>query len=612
MSGWLQIRKENTLVANTHLTGSRVVIGRSPDCDVVLASDSVSRQHAELVAHGDAWSVRDLGSRNGTGVNGVRVNGERPLQPGDVLQIDVFEMLYRSEHSALSRPPQARPKTAVTMMDAAAYGPVRTLHELAPPKIDASHLSKLMAFSGELLSEANPELRQAQLANLMVGRTFNGTAVMLLHVARNDANAEPEILLGPVLPSTGPTTPSHGPSSFAAGFGAGVGPGFGAGFGAGLAAGLGAVGAGSGAGLQGPGAPEPPHISRSVLRAVVAGDSAVLASSKRQIGKDMVQMSMAASGLAISAVACPLRSDTSHMEILYVMFPGQYGTAEWLALVSLAASLYRQAEAAWIAREAAQTQALLEEELRRASEIQMRLVPEDFTRGDLDVGVGFVPFKGVGGDYVDALPTADGRVLVTVMDVAGKGMDAALIASGLHTAVHMSVRLGLSLIDIVQTLNRHLIDTWFASTSVTVAAAILDPRTGRVEAINCGHPTPLIVTPDGRTRELKCHEEVPLGLMEIELKVGQDRLQSGEMLALYSDGLSELFDEAGQMLGVEGVTRYLAEIRRNLGPRRRASEIATQLHQRLAAFRGKALASDDISFILALAGPPLRMTRESV
>lgn len=604
MSGWLQIRKENNLVANTHLSGSRVVIGRSPDCDVVLASDSVSRQHAELVAHGDAWSVRDLGSRNGTGVNGVRVNGERPLQPGDVLQIDVFEMLYRSEHSALSRPPQARPKTAVTMMDAAAYGPVRTLHELAPPKIDASHLSKLMAFSGELLSEANLELRQAQLAALMVGKTFNGTAAMLLHVARTDANAEPEILLGPVLPPSGPTAPSHGPPSLGAGFGAGAGAGFGT-------PGLGTPGL-PGLAPAGPGAPEPPHISRSVLRAVVAGESAVLASSKRQIGKDMVQMSMAASGLAISAVACPLRSDASHMEILYVMFPGQYGTAEWLALVSLAASLYRQAEAAWIAREAAQTQALLEEELRRASEIQMRLVPEDFTRGDLDVGVGFVPFKGVGGDYVDALPTADGRVLVTVMDVAGKGMDAALIASGLHTAVHMSVRLGLSLIDIVQTLNRHLIDTWFASTSVTVAAAILDPRTGRVEAINCGHPTPLVVTADGRTRELKCHEEVPLGLMEIELKVGQDRLQTGEMLALYSDGLSELFDEAGQMLGVEGVTRYLAEIRRNLGPRRRASEIATQLHQRLAAFRGKALASDDISFILALAGPPLRMTRESV
>ncbi len=559
MSGWLQIRKENSVVATTHLTGSRLVLGRSPDCDVVLASDSVSRQHAELVAHGETWSVRDLGSRNGTGVNGARITGERALQPGDVVQIDVFEMLYRSEHSALSKPhAAARPKTGVTMMDAAAYGPVRTLHELAPPKIDATHLSKLINFSGALLSEADADQRPAMLAALMTGKTFNGQAAMLLRVSRHDVNSEPEILLGPVMQAM-----VH----------------------------------------------EPPHVSRSVLRAVVAGGSAVLASSKPQIGKDMVQMSMAASsGQAISAVACPVNTTTSHMDVLYVMFPGQYGTAEWLALVSLAASLYSQAEDAWIAREAAQTQALLEEELRRASEIQMRLVPQDFTRGDLDVGVGFVPFKGVGGDYVDALPTADGRVLVTVMDVAGKGMDAALIASGLHTAVHLSVRLGLSLIDIVQTLNRHLIDTWFASTSVTVAAVILDPKTGHVEAVNCGHPTPLVVTADGRCRELVCHEEVPLGLIEFELQVGHDRLAPGELLALYSDGLSELFDEQGEMLGVEGVTRYLCEIRRSGGARRRASEIATQLHQRLASFRGKAQASDDISFILALAGAPLRLT----
>jgi serine phosphatase RsbU (regulator of sigma subunit) len=561
MPGWLQIRKDTALVANVHLTGSRVVIGRSPDCDVVLASDSVSRQHAEMVAHGDIWSVRDLGSRNGTGVNGVRVTGERALQAGDILQIDVFELQYRSEESSLQRAPQNRPKTALTMMEVGAYGPVRTLHELAPPKIDATHLSKLISFSGELLSTEGAVDRPAKLCALMTGKTFNGTAAMLLRASRSDTQHEPEILHGPVLQSQGG---------------------------------------------------EPPHVSRSVLKAVLAGGSAVLASTKRQLGKDMVQMSMAATGLAISAVACPVRSEAAHMDVLYVMFPGQYGTAEWLALVSLAVSLYRQAEDAWAAREAAQTQALLEEELRRASEIQMRLVPQDFTHGDLDIGFGFVPFKGVGGDYVDALPTADGRVLVTVMDVAGKGMDAALIASGLHTTVHLSVRQGLSLVELVQTLNRHLIDTWFSSTSVTMAAAIVDPRTGRIEAVNCGHPTPLIVSPDGRTRELRAYEEVPLGLLEFDLQVGVDRLAPGELLALYSDGLSELFDEQGRMLGVEGVTRYFAEIRRAGGPGRRASEIATQVHQRLAAYRGKALASDDISFILALSGPPLRATRSGL
>jgi sigma-B regulation protein RsbU (phosphoserine phosphatase) len=428
------------------------------------------------------------------------------------VQIDVFEMMYRSDDSLLNRPPAgARPRTALTMMEAGAYGPVRSLQELAPPKIDATHLSKLISFSGELLAEADPEKRPAMLCELMTGKQFNGSAVMLLRVARHAADAEPEVLHGPVLQ------------------------------------------AGQG---------EAPHVSRSVIKAVVAGESAVLASTKRAPGKDMVQMSMAASGPAISAVACPVRTEAAHMDVLYVMFPGQYGTVEWLALVSLAASLYRQADDAWAAREAAQAKALLEEELRRASEIQMRLVPKDFSNGDLDIGFGFVPSKGVGGDYVDALPTADGRVLVTVMDVAGKGMDAALIASGLHTTVHLSIRQGLSLVDIVQTLNTHLIDTWFASTSVTVAAAMIDPRTGRIEAVNCGHPMPLIIDANGRTRDLKAYEEVPLGLMEFELKVGVDRLAPGEMLALYSDGLSELFDEQGEMLGVEGVTRYLGDIHR--------------------------------------------------
>jgi sigma-B regulation protein RsbU (phosphoserine phosphatase) len=161
----------------------------------------------------------------------------------------------------------------------------------------------------------------------------------------------------------------------------------------------------------------------------------------------------------------------------------------------------------------------------------------------------------------------------------------------------------------VQTLNTHLIDTWFASTSVTVAAAMIDPRTGRIEAVNCGHPNPLIIDANGRTRDLKAYEEVPLGLMEFELKVGVDRLAPGEMLALYSDGLSELFNEQGEMLGVEGVTRYLGDIHRSIG-RRRASEGATLLHKKLAAFRGKALASDDISFILAVSGQPLRATRD--
>ena len=122
MSGWLQIRKDNTMVANSHLTGSRIVIGRSPDCDVVLASDSVSRQHAELVAHGDNWSVRDLGSRNGTFVNGKRAEGVVPLREGDLIRIGTVELIFRGDASA---------------RDAGAV-PVAPVAKLAPPAAPSS------------------------------------------------------------------------------------------------------------------------------------------------------------------------------------------------------------------------------------------------------------------------------------------------------------------------------------------------------------------------------------------------------------------------------------------------------------------------------------------
>ena len=195
---------------------------------------------------------------------------------------------------------------------------------------------------------------------------------------------------------------------------------------------------------------------------------------------------------------------------------------------------------------------------------------------------------------------ADGRVLLVAMDVAGKGMDAAIVAGGLHTTVHICAAHGFALPEMIRTLNRYLMATW--ETSVTVAASILDPRTGAIESINCNHPNPLVVGPGGQTRELLTFETIPLGFTDFEIETRSDRLTPGELLAYYSDGLTELFDERDAMLGPEGVTQQLSELRAALGPRPDvpAIRLVTQLHQRLADFRGKASPSDDVSFILVL------------
>lgn len=544
MAGWLEIRRGQAPVANVNLIGRRVVVGRSPDCDVVLNNTSVSRQHAELLFDGNQWMLRDLGSRNGTGVNGARVTGDRLLQSGDVLRIDEFDLVFHAGPAPAR--PVVRPRTSVTD---GAFGPARTLQELGPPKVDAAHLSRLLGFSGALLAAEAPDRRMTLLCELMTSAHFHGSVALILRVARADPSA-PEILCGPL------------------------------------------------------GSRETPPISRSVIKAVLASDAPVLASSGPTGPKraDMVQMSVVFGGQATASVACPVRGDEQTLDVLYVMFPGQYGTAEWLALASLATAMYRQAEDAWAARVAAQQQALLEEELRRAAAIQARLVPKDMSSGTLQIGFGFTPCKGVGGDYVDALATRDGRVLVTVMDVAGKGIDAALIASGLHTTVHLAVRQGMSLEDIVQTLNRQLLDTWSGETFVTLAAAVICPKTGAFEAVGCGHPTPMVVAPSGQIRELVLGEGMPLGLLDLDLELTRDRLQPGDMLVIYSDGLSECFNEDDKILGVDGLTRMISDIRRHAGRRPDLEWFEHQLKDGLASHRGRAPASDDISFALALYG----------
>jgi predicted component of type VI protein secretion system len=82
------------------LTGRRIVLGRDPDSDVVLSSDpAVSRVHAVLEPMGSGWCVRDLGSANGTTVNGERILAERRLNTGDEIRVGRSLLVYREEAS---------------------------------------------------------------------------------------------------------------------------------------------------------------------------------------------------------------------------------------------------------------------------------------------------------------------------------------------------------------------------------------------------------------------------------------------------------------------------------------------------------------------------------
>ena len=549
-----------------------LVVGRAADAQIRLDRVSVSRRHAELLAdRRGGWRIRDLGSRNGTSVNGRPVAGEQPLHAGDRIGLGGFELelAVPSASSAgdvgPSEQTSATGGTAILLADALG-GRVEALGEMAPPLVAAAHLTAITELSLELLRTADPCARAAALCRAMARPPFHGRWALVLRVDGADPDRAPEITCRV-------------------------------------------------AGDAGPGPGEAPYVSRSVLRAVTLSNDAVLASNvpraPRSAAGDAehasnVEMSIVAAPqvAAVAAVACPLRREGPNPDVLLVTLPPRYGTGEWLALAALAAKQYEQAEAAWAARARAVAHAALERELERAREIQHRLVPPPDalarTQGRaFELAVAFVPSQHVAGDYVDALATRDGRVLVALADVSGHGMAAALVASGIHTLVHAGVRAGLGLAELMDNLNQHLCETLPGDAFATMVAAVLDPRTGAAEYVNAGHPPPFVVSADGSVRRLGEGQDasnMPLGLDAEPMQVGAASLEAGEMLALYSDGLTEMTDGRGQMLGLNGLSATLARL---CAGGVDVAEVARELDQDLERRRAGRAPADDVSYLLA-------------
>ena len=188
-----------------------------------------------------------------------------------------------------------------------------------------------------------------------------------------------------------------------------------------------------------------PYISRTLLRTMLARNEPVIAgnsgsSAAQAPAPDFAELSISAEVMSISALAVPIRSEKQSTDLLYVILPPEYGTAEWLALAALAVKQFQQAESTWVAKKLSDAHAAIERELSQAHTIQERLVPRNIHIAGLDAAIGFTPCKWVGGDYMDIVPGKNGKVLLTVADVCGKGLPAALVASSLHMMTHTAMR----------------------------------------------------------------------------------------------------------------------------------------------------------------------------
>lgn len=195
-------------------------------------------------------------------------------------------------------------------------------------------------------------------------------------------------------------------------------------------------------------------------------------------------------------------------------------------------------------------------ELELAREIQRSLLPSEADPGcPLVMGLN-LPAREVSGDSFDYFCLADGRIAFNIADVAGKGMDAALLMAKTSSLLRCLGKTITSPGMLLARVNEEVCETATRGKFVTAVAGVYDPGSGRVALANAGHPPALLRAPDGSYREFSAGAP-PLGIIpgmlfpEAEMKLG------GGSLFLFTDGVTEVVDAKGRMLGVEGVKTYI-------------------------------------------------------
>ena len=248
----------------------------------------------------------------------------------------------------------------------------------------------------------------------------------------------------------------------------------------------------------------------------------------------------------------------------------------------------------------------IEEGLHLAHEIQMAMLPGALPREpDFQLAAALRPARSVGGDLYDFL--LDGpRLWFLVGDVAGKGVAAALYMAVAATSFRASLQADVPLSVVFSRVNRELCRNGGGAMFVTSFAACLDLRTGEVEVANAGHNPPYQLGRHGVVTKLTEPRGVPLGVIEgYEYATRRFRLEPGDGLYLYTDGVTEALDDEGTQFSGPRLEGYLAS-----SASASASELVEGSLRALQSFVGAAQQFDDIAILaLRFLGPTGRFSR---
>ena len=259
-----------------------------------------------------------------------------------------------------------------------------------------------------------------------------------------------------------------------------------------------------------------------------------------------------------------------------------------MVLGLLAIYLFCRRQIKEIADPFAAQKAVMEHELNIAHNIQTALLPQSFPEhSDIDLYATQTPARDVGGDLYDYF-VHNGRLLFCIGDVSGKGVPAALLMAVMRSMFRSEAHRGDSAAEIVETMNRNLCEEYTGGDFVTMFVGILDLNSGCLDYCNAGHEQPVVA---GQPLDIKSN--LPVGaLPDWSFEGQQTQLKPGDMLFLYTDGLSEAKNNEDELLGRKRV-RQLASEQSNGTAQQLIEIMEAEVHRHA----GDAKQNDDITML---------------
>lgn len=511
-------------------------IGRAPGNALTIADPTVSREHAELLERDGAWTVLDLGSRNGTRVNGIAAERPLPLQVGDRLEVGqvVIEVSERE-------PQGARFVLTREQAESSLYLPARdVLRRTDTGDADTASLLPILAEVGRLLALPRPLAETCETLLDPISRAVAGDRFVLL--LRDPSGGDPQ----PVA-----TRERSGRTGGAL------------------------------------------VLSRTLLGMVLDEGAAIVTGDTSQDPRLAAQASIVGNAIR-SAMAVPLVLEDRILGILYVdsADPGVgYGERE-LTLFTLLGNMaaVRIENARLLVAEQARQR--LAQEAATAARIQRALLTGPPALPGWSGHARLETCYEVGGDLHDFHLRPDGTLVVLVGDVSGKGMGAAMLMSSLVASARALYDTCDGPLDLVRRLNAVLHRGTGGRDFVTLFVGWLDPTSGALRYVNAGHPEPHRIGPAGAGTLTATG--IPVGMLpDFPWTEDTTTLAAGDQLAIFSDGIpeaqrgDEFFDDAR-------VTEAMQAAAAAPDPERGAQVV----FDRVEAFMDGGPRTDDVTLVL--------------